>query len=146
MMELSFASKVSLYVLVALMTFFILILWWWQVQVLRGRSMKKPDGSVDDWHLQKIYYGIAFADVFIACPAGIIGVILTILGSRWGFFILALLSFFFVWINTAFTVTSLKFENPELSLEWFAVYPFGILLGIAYLVWMGVYFDGMYLE
>ncbi len=53
-----------------------LIVWGWQIMVLQGKSMKNADGSSDDWHEQKIFYGIAFADTFLACPACILGIIL----------------------------------------------------------------------
>jgi len=142
---LSVASLVSLYILVALLALFFLILLVWQIQVLRGKAMKNPDGSVDDWHEQKILYGIAVADIFLACPLAIVGVILTLLESKWGFFILALDSFFFLWVNIAFTVTSLRFEKPKISFNWFITFPFGALLGLAYLVWTIIHFDVIYL-
>jgi hypothetical protein len=145
MNELSVASWVSLYVLVALLALYFLILWGWQFQVLRGKAMKNVDGTVDDWHEQKILYGMAFGDVFLACPVAIAGVVLTLLRSRWGFYILALESFFFIWVNIAFTVTSLRFEKPKPSFNWFITYPFGIILGLAYVAWTVIHFDRIYL-
>ncbi|MBI9044632.1 MAG: hypothetical protein JEZ06_09115 [Anaerolineaceae bacterium] len=38
--------------------------------------MRNLGGSVDDWHKQKRYFGIAFADIFLACPTCIISIIL----------------------------------------------------------------------
>jgi len=58
--------------------------------------MPNPDGSVDDWHEQKTHYDIALADVFFACPVGIIGIILVFVFPRWGYYLLALVSFWFV--------------------------------------------------
>lgn len=144
MQELSLPSQISLYVLVALLALNFLLLWGLQFMVLRGRAFKNPDGSVDDWHEQKIIYGIAFADVFLSCPVGVVGTILTLLGSRWGFFLLALDSFFFVWANIMTTATSLRFEKPRLTLGWFVAFPFGAILGLAYLVWVFVHFDIIY--
>ena len=66
---LSPASQISLYILLALMGLFALLVFGWQIMILRGKAMKNPDGTVDDWHEQKTHYGIALADVFLACPA-----------------------------------------------------------------------------
>ena len=98
--------------------------------------MDNPDGSVDDWHEQKILYGMSFADLLIICPITFLGIILIITNSNWGFYILGVVSFWYVWVNTAFTVTSLRFEKPKITVNWFVVYPFGILLGISYLMWV----------
>jgi hypothetical protein len=106
--------------------------------------MENPDGSVDDWHEQNILYGMAFADILIACPLGFLSVILILLGSKWGFYLLAMVSFFFVWINSATTATSLKFQKPKITFNWFIVFPFGAILGFAFLVWTIVHFDLIY--
>ena len=144
MSALSLTSLVSLYILIALLALYFVILWWWQTQVIKGKAMKNPDGSVDDWHEQKILYGIAVADIFIACPLAIVGVIFTLIGSKWGFYLLALESFFFLWVNTVTTVTSLRFMRPKITLTWFIVYPFGAILGFAFLVWTIIHFDIIY--
>ena len=138
---LSITSLVSLYIMMGLLVLIFAILWWWQIQVIKGKAMKNPDGSVDDWHEQKILYGIAVADVFIACPLVFIGVILILSGFKWGFFLLALDSFFYLWINTATTMTRLWFQKPRITINWFVVYPFGAILGFAYLVWTIIHFD-----
>ena len=72
MEELSLLSQIGLYVLLTLIGLDVLIVWGWQIRVLHGKSMKNPDGSFDSWREQKIFYGIAFADIFLACPASII--------------------------------------------------------------------------
>jgi hypothetical protein len=144
MNDLSLASLVSLYILVGLLAFTFIVLWWWQTQVIKGRSMDNPDGSVDDWHDQEILYGMAFADIFIAIPIAILSVILILLGLKWGFYLLALVSFFYLWINTVTTVTSLKFHKPKITLNWFIVFPFGAILGFAFLVWTIIHFDIIY--
>lgn len=111
------------------------LLFAWQIQVLSGRAMPNPDGTFDDWHEQKILYGIAIADIVISCPATFIGVIMVLTGKgRAGHHLFLLLSFWFVWINTATTVTSLRFENPNITLEWFIVFPLGALLGLTYML------------
>ncbi len=96
MPELSLFSQISLYVLLALIGILTLSLGYWQIMVLQGKAMQNPDGSFDDWHQQKILYGIAFADLFIACPASIIGIILVFVSPRWGYYLLALVSFWLV--------------------------------------------------
>lgn len=141
MQELELLSRVTLYALLLLFGLITLILCWFQINVYKGKSMDNPDGSADDWHEQKILFGMSFADIFIICPATFVGIALILIDSHWGFFILGLLSFWHVWVNTAFTVTSLRFEKPEITLMWFIVYPFGILLGISYLIWIVVHFD-----
>jgi len=145
MSGLSFFSQVSLYVLLVLMGLFAVLVWGWQIMILRGKPFKNPDGSTDEWHEQKTHYGIAFADVFVACPANIIGILLVFLYPRWGYYLLALVSFWWVWPNVMTTATSLRFYNPRQSLvSWLIGYPFGILVGVAYIVWTIGNFDAIY--
>ena len=145
MREFSPLSQVSLYVLLALIGAYTLLVWGWQVKVLMGKAMKNLDGSSDDWHQQKTHYGIAVADVFLACPAGIAGVLLVFVSPRWGYYLLALIGFWFVWANIMTTATSLRFEKPRITLNWLIVFPSGILLGLAYIVWTVVHFDVIFL-
>ena len=144
MQELSITSQVILYVLLVLIGLFILLIGGWQIKVLRGAAMTNPDGSTDDWHEQKTHYGIALADVFLACPAGLAGIVLVFIAPRWGYYILALVSFWFVWANVMTTATSLRFEKPSISLNWFITFPFGGLVGLAYIIWTLVHFDSIY--
>ncbi len=144
MQELSLPSQVSLYVLLALIGLLALIVWGCQIMILRGKSLKNPDGSTDDWHEQKIIYGIAFADVFVSCPASIAGIVLVSVGPRWGYYLLGLVSFWSVWANIMTTATSLRFEKPRISLMWFIAFPFGALVGLAYIVWTIIHFDIIY--
>ncbi len=144
MQELSLLSQVSLYVLLGIMGFICLIVWGWQIRVLKGKAMKNPDGSFDNWHEQKTHYGIAFADIFLACPINIAGIVLVFVSPRWGYYLLALVSFWWVWANTMTTTTSLRFEKPKITLNWIIVYPFGILVGLAYIVWTILHFDIIY--
>ncbi len=141
MQDLSLASQVSLYALVALIGLFALLLLAWQIRVLRGEAMRNPDGSVDDWHQQKTHFGLAFTDVFLACPASLAGIVLVFIAPRWGHYLLAMVGFWFVYGNTATTVTSLRFEKPRITLTWLLVFPFGALLGLAYLAWAVAHFD-----
>ncbi len=145
MQELSFFSQASLYVLLALIGLLALLIWGWQVMVLQGKVMKNPDGSTDDWHTQKTYYGIAFADVFLACPASIAGIVLVFISPRWGHYLLALVSAWLVWANVMTTATSLRFEKPRMTVNWFITFPFGALVGLLYLVWTLAHFDTIYL-
>jgi hypothetical protein len=146
MHELSTASRITLYLLLALIGILTLVIWWVQAGVLRGRAFKNPDGSVDDWHEQRIFYGISFADVFLACPVSFAGIVLLFLFPRWGYYLLALVSFWLLWANTMTTATSLRFEKPKITLSWFIVYPFGSIAGLAYIVWTLVHFDTIYLR
>ncbi len=145
MHELSTLSRATLYALLALIGILTLAIWWAQTGVLRGGAFKNPDGTVDDWHEQKIFFGISFADVFLACPASATGIVLVFLYPRWGFYMLALVSFWFLWANIMTTITSLRFEAPKITLSWFIVYPLGSIVGLAYIVWTLVHFDTIYL-
>ncbi len=141
---LSPLSQISLYVLLALLGLLALVIWGWQIQVLRGKEMKNPDGSADSWHEQQMFYGIAVADIFLACPLSIIGIVLVFVSPRWGYYLLAWVSFWFVWANIMTTATSLRFENPKIDLAWFIVFPFGSLVGLAYFIWTLFHFDIIY--
>ncbi len=145
MPELSTSSQITLYVLLTLMGLLSLIILGWQIQVLRGKAMKNPDGTADDWHEQKIFYGIAVADIFLACPVTIIGIVLVFVSPVLGFYLLAWTSFWFLWANTMTTATSLRFEKPKITLNWLIVFPFGALVGLAYFVWTLVHFEAIYL-
>ncbi len=144
MQELSLVSQISLYVLMALIGVYTLLVGSWQAMVLKGKTMKNSDGSTDDWHEQKTHYGIAFADLVLACPVTIAGIVLVFVAPHWGYYLLALASFWFIWANTMTTSTSLRFEQPNINLNWFIVFPFGILVGLAYIVWTFIHFDTIY--
>ncbi len=141
MATLPLASQIILHLLLALTGLFALVIWGGQVWVLRGNAFPNPDGSTDDWHEQKIIYGIALADVVLACPAAIVAVILVFLSPRWGFFLLALVSFWLLWANIMTTATSLRFHQPRLTVAWFVAFPFGAMVGLANIVWVVVHFD-----
>lgn len=83
MQSLSLSSQITLYVLLVLIGLLAIIVWGWQIQVLRGKEMKNPDGSVDDWHEQPIFYGMAIADIFLACPLSVIGIVFVFVNPRW---------------------------------------------------------------
>ena len=144
MQELSLISQISLYILLAIIGIICLIVWGWQIRVLKGKAMKNPDGSFDNWREQKTHYGIAFADIFFACPINIAGIVLVFISPRWGYYLLALVSFWFVWANVMTTATSLRFEKPKINLNWFITFPFGILVGMAYIAWTVVHFNTIY--
>ena len=61
-----------------------------------------------------------------------------------GLFLLAMVAFWFVWANLMTTATSLRFENPKLSPNWWIAFPTGILVGLAYILWTFVHFDSIY--
>ncbi len=144
MQELSLLSRIILYVLLALMGVIALIVWGAQIMILRGGAFKNPDGSVDDWHEQKTHYGIALADIFVACPANVAGIVLVFVSPRWGYYLLALVSFWWVWGNVMTTATSLRFHKPKITPMWFITFPLGTLLGLAYIIWTVVHFEAIY--
>jgi hypothetical protein len=39
------------------------------------------------------------------------------------------------------TATSLRFEKPKFTLNWIIAFPFGTLVGLAYLAWVVIHFD-----
>lgn len=139
--DLSLISRITLYLILALIAFFGVLLFWFQAQVLLGKSMPNPDGSFDDWHRQRTHFGIAFADLFITSPVSVATVVLTLQSSPWGPYLLTMLGYFYVWGNTMTTVTSLRFEKPKFTLMWFIVFPMGILIGLAAIAWTAVHFD-----
>lgn len=145
MSSLPLLSLISLYLLLAMLGALALIIALWQFRVLRGQTLKNPDGSVDGWHEQKAHYGMAFADVFVACPVTLAGIVLVVVGSRWGFFLLTLSGAWLVWTNVMTTANSLRFENPRINLIWLATYPLGGLIGLVWIIWTGFHFDRIFL-
>ena len=143
-MEIPVVSKVILYIIIVLFGLICIPILRWQIMVLRGKSMKNPDGTVDDWHKQKLCYGIALADITIAIPVTFIGIVLIFVGWRIGYYLTGLASFWFLWANIMATATSLRFEEPKISLNWFIVFPFGALVALAYIVWSLIYFQEIF--
>ena len=141
---LSLPSQLSLYLLLIIMALYLIPLGYWQLMVLSGKRMGNPDGSADDWHQQRTHYGIAFADLFVACPINIAGIILVFVSPVWGFYSLALVSFWWLWAGVMTTSTSLRFENPKITLNWFVVFPLGALVGASYIIWTIVHFELIY--
>lgn len=142
--ELPSMSRTLLYVLLLLIALLTLALAWAQIGLLRGRPFRNPDGTTDDWQEQKLFYGIALADLATAIPATVAGLGLTFVAPKIGLLILAGIAFWMVWINLVTTITSLRFENPRITLAWLIVFPSGILVGLAYLVWLGAHFGLIY--
>ncbi len=143
-MEIPLISKVVLYIIIVLFGLICIPILRWQIMVLRGKSMKNPDGSVDDWHEQKLFYGIALADIAIAIPVTFIGIVLIFAGWRIGYYLTGLASFWFLWANIMTTATSLRFEKPKITLMRFIVFPFGALIGLAYIIWSLIYFQEIF--
>lgn len=145
-MEIPTISKAILFVDISIFGILCLILLGWQILVLRGRSMKNPDGSADDWHEQKLCYGIALADIAIGIPAALAGIGLIFAGWRLGYYLTGLASFWFLWANVMTTATSLRFEKPKITLIWILTFPFGAVVGLVYIVWSIIYFDVIYIQ
>ena len=145
-MELSLISRILLYIVIVIFGLLCALIFRWQIMVLLGKRMNNPDGTIDDWHEQKLFYGIAVADITIAIPVALIGIALIFTGLRMGFYLTGLASFWFLWANIMTTVTSLRFEKPKISVKWFVVFPFGAIIGLAYIVWTLVHFDAVFLS
>ncbi len=143
-MEIPLISRIILYIIIALFGLLAIIVFGWQIMVLRGKSMKNPDGSVDDWHEQKLFYGIALADITIAVPTTLVGIALIFVGWRIGYYLTGLASFWFLWTNIMTTTTSLRFEKPNISFSWFIVFPFGAIVALAYIIWSLIYFQEIF--
>ncbi len=144
MNELTLISRIILYVLLAVMGLFALLVWFWQFGIARGKAFRNPDGSYDDWHAQKCHFGIALADVVVACPLNLLGIALVFIAPRWGCYLVALVSFWWVWANFMTTANSLRFEKPKITFLWFITFPFGFLVGLSYIAWSVANFDAIY--
>ena len=141
---LPLSSRVILFVLLSAMAGFTLLLLWAQIGTIRGKPFANPDGTKDDWREQKIFYGIAWADIFVACPVSIAALGMIFTAPRWGFYALGMVSFWFLWANLMTTVTSLRFERPRITVQWLFVFPLGAVLGLALIIWMLVHLDTIY--
>lgn len=146
MSDIPLPSLIGFYLMLGLMGLLAIVVLVWQIMVLRGWTMKNPDGSVDSYREQKTHFGIALADVVLSAPLTLLGIGLVLADSRWGFYLLALVSYWLVWSNLMTTATSLRFERPTIDVVWFFTFPFGALLGLGYLVWSVAYFDVIYLR
>lgn len=143
--RISKLSRISLYVLIYLMAFYLIIVMYWQVQVVRGRAMNNPDGSVDDYHEQKIFYGIAIADFVVPLPLMIAAFAFWYAGDvSIAHLLFAMVSFWFVYWNTVTTATSLRFETPTIDTMWIITCPFGIVLGFLYWCWIFIHYDDIF--
>jgi len=108
---LSLLSQLSLYALLALIGLITAVVLRAQIGCIRGRPFSNPDGTKDDWREQKLFYGIAWADVVVACPASLVGLVLTFTAPRQGLFILAMVSFWLLWASVMTTITSVRFGS-----------------------------------
>ena len=134
------ASTWVLLVLLALMALLTVLVAGAQIGCIRGRPFQNPDGTVDDWREQKIFYGMAWADLLVACPLSFVSIALVFAHPRLGLMLLVGVGTWLLWANVMTTVTSLRFEKPRLTMPWLVVFPFGGLVGAAYLAWILVHF------
>ncbi|KPJ87545.1 MAG: hypothetical protein AMS18_14490 [Gemmatimonas sp. SG8_17] len=142
--NLSAISLVLLYGLIAMIAVLTIIVGWAQIGCLRGHPFKNPDGTIDDCREQKLFYGIAWADLVVACPLSLVGLVAVFTAPRIGLLLLTGVSVWLVWANVMTTVTSLRFEKPRITLQWLLVFPFGSFVGLAYLIWMLFHFEAVY--
>jgi hypothetical protein len=139
--SLPVGSRIILYLLLSAIAVFTLIVLWAQVGIIRGRPFENPDGTKDDWREQKIFYGIAWADISVACPVSLAALIMIFVAPRWGFYTMGAVSFWFLWANVMTTVTSLRFEKPRITLQWIIAFPLGAVIGMAYIIWAVTHCD-----
>ena len=139
--DLSDLSRVFLFVLLTIISLYTVIVLVAQIGCLTGRPFANPDGTKDDWREQRLFYGIAWADSLIACPLSFLSVVLVFLDPQRGFFLLGMVSFWFIWANVMTTATSLRFEAPKITLRWMVVFPLGALIGLGALAWILFHFD-----
>lgn len=139
--DLSLLSRIVLFTLMALMGLITCIVYWAQIGCVRGKPFENPDGTRDDWREQKIFYGIAWADILLACPISFTGLVLIFLAPPWGFFLMGMVGFWFFWANLMTTITSLRFERPRITFQWVVVFPLGAVVGLSFLVWVGAHFE-----
>ncbi|MFC2072796.1 hypothetical protein ACFLUU_08925 [Chloroflexota bacterium] len=143
-MDIPLIGQVILYIIIVLFGLLAIIVFGWQIMVLRGKSMKNADGTADDWHEQKLFYGIALADVIIAIPMTLVGIVSIFIGWRIGYYLTGLASFWFLWANVMTTATSMRFEKPKITTTWLIAFPFGAFLALAYIVWSLIYFQEIF--
>jgi hypothetical protein len=144
LIALPLGSRVVLYVLLLAIGAFTLLLLWAQVGTIRGRPFENPDGTKDDWREQKILYGMAWADIFLACPVSLTALAMVFAAPRLGLYVMGMVSFWFLWSNLMTTVTSLRFEKPRITPQWIFVFPLGAVVGLTFIVWMLVHFEMIY--
>jgi len=84
------------------------------------------------------------ADVFVACPVTLAGIVLVVAGSRWGFYLLTLSAGWLVWANVMTTANSLRFEKPRINLVWLITFPLGSVIGLTWIIWTVIHFDRIF--
>jgi hypothetical protein len=142
--DLSPTSRMILFILLVLIGLITGIVYWAQIGCVRGKPFGNPDGTKDDWREQKVFYGIAWADLLLACPLSFTALVLIFLAPRWGFFLMGMVSFWFLWANVMTTITSLRFEKPKITLQWLVVFPFGAVVGLSFLAWTVAHFHTVF--
>jgi hypothetical protein len=128
---LSVGSRVLLYVLMTLIGFLAVLVAWAQFRIIRGHPFQNPDGSSD-------------ADLTVACPLAFVGLALVFVNLKLGLVALFGVSVWMLWANVMTTVTSLRFERPKITASWLIVFPFGSVVGMAYLTWFLLHFERVF--
>lgn len=139
-------SRWILQVILIVMACYILAIEVWQFQVFRGKHLINPDGSADDWHEQKLHYGIALADLFLIFPVTVLAICLYFCQQvALAHYFFSLIASWLVYCNIFTTVTSLKFQSPvNMDWDWFISFPFGVVLGSIYLAWVLTHFEAIF--
>ncbi len=128
-------AYIGLLIVILLFAAYIIVLGYWQVMVVLGNPMANPDGTVDTI-AEPLTFGFVLADLAVAIPIGILGIIGMLLQKKWGLILSAMFSFFLFYMNVAGTAASLWGGGTDvITLEWLLIYPSGCVVGLAFWIW-----------
>lgn len=139
----SLASRIILYVFLAFFALMSVALWAWQFQVLRGKRVKNPGGEYDDWHVYPNQFGYAFSDVFWLGPSLMIGVVLSLLGCRFGYYWLALAGSVLIWC-LGFAIFEVRAHKPRITFAWLLTFGLPVLVPLLFAAWTMARFDAFF--
>ena len=129
------AAYIGLFVVFLLFAVHIIALGYWQIMVLLGNPMANPDGTVDTI-AEPLTFGFALADLAIAIPVAILGIVGMLLHKKWGLILSAMFTLFLFYMNFAGTAASLWGSGFDvITLEWLLLYPAGCVVAIAFWIW-----------
>jgi len=137
-------SQIVLYICIAFYILFIPLNLIEHITLLRGKKVKRADGSVDEIETFPEYYAYALSNIFSVVPAVVSGIILVLLNHRMGFYLMAVVSFWMVFNFFARTATSLKVYKPTITLKWILDSPIFMIVGLTYICWSLVNFSSIY--
>ncbi|MCP4231284.1 MAG: hypothetical protein GY771_14200 [bacterium] len=135
------AEKGELTALIGLLFVFLLFavyivaLGYWQIMVLLGNPMANPDGTVDTI-ANPLTFGFALADLALAIPVAILGIVGMLLQKKWGLFLSAMFTFLMFYMHFAVTASSLWGGGFDvITLEWLLLFPSGCVIAVIFWIW-----------